>query len=501
MSKTKLNHSKPFHKVSLKLLMTLVVLNACQTPTPTLLPPKKVVPISGSGSSQSSRSLNPTLPAKPQQVAPVSQKPGTSTNTRVKALAQPAKKVPIPVATAQPTTSPSAVPTPSAQPIKTPTPVKSSTQKRKSSSGGSNVIVPAPQPIPTPTSVAAPEASPSASPTPESSPTPSPSASPEPTPSPTVTPTPAPTSTPTPVPAATPTPTPTPTPSPSASPTPAPITTLSDIRYYVFGHSIFTWDVQQEPGSTAESSSGYWMGSLAQANQLEAAGIGQWGQLSYHAIPADANYTYSTNTYNPWPVETESFASQNFSHVFVMPSNFDQSWMTPQEYMPQTQRVLDWVTAESPNSEVLLYEHWPDTAMLSNIVDGANLTTEEWQRYHDYTKGDYHDWFMEWENLVKAAYPNARVRRIPIGPIISDIVQNLPFMANLNFSDLYVDDAPHGTRNIYFLAALINYRAMYQQNPALDYQPPSGMLHPAIEGHIDQLIPYIEERLNHYAQE
>ena len=72
-----------------------------------------------------------------------------------------------------------------------------------------------------------------------------------------------------------------------------------------------------------------------------------------------------------------------------MTSNFEQQWRTPEFYMGPTesQRVLDYLAAESPNSEVIIYEHWPEPPMTAThfqigaFDDSANLTPEQWQLY------------------------------------------------------------------------------------------------------------------------
>ena len=239
---------------------------------------------------------------------------------------------------------------------------------------------------------------------------------------------------------------------------------VTEIHYYVFGHSLFMWNTQTEPGSEAESATGYWLGALAQASGVESAGTGQWGQLDYHRIPAEAQWTLETNTFTPWP--SGSFADQDFSHVIVMPSNFEQTHLSPSDYMAQTERVIDYILSEEPNTTITLYEHWPKPADAGPIVDQTDLTDAEWSTTKDYTLGNYHNWFVEWQNLIVARYPNANIRMIPIGPVIAQLLNNSPYLANIDYQDLYVDDAPHGSRTKYLLAAMVTYRALHQSNPS-----------------------------------
>jgi hypothetical protein len=52
-------------------------------------------------------------------------------------------------------------------------------------------------------------------------------------------------------------------------------------------------------------------------------------------------------------------------------------------------------------------------------------------------------------------------------------------LKDLQPTDLYSDNAPHGTNNTYFLAALITYTALYGEQAPDAFSPPDG-LHPLI---------------------
>jgi len=65
---------------------------------------------------------------------------------------------------------------------------------------------------------------------------------------------------------------------------------------------------------------------------------------------------------------------------------------------------------------------------------------------------------------------------IPVGPIIAKIMDG-PLADQILVTEFYEDDAPHGRPNLYFLAALITYAAIFDE-PAPDTYPscsdPSG---------------------------
>lgn len=270
------------------------------------------------------------------------------------------------------------------------------------------------------------------------------------------------------------------------------------IAYYVFGHSLYTWNAQREPGSTAESTTGYWLGSLAQDNRKSSGGTGQWGQLDYHRIPPIAHYKYVTDTFDPW--SRGEFEDQDFTHVIIMPSNFKQNWLNPQQYMEQTERVIDYIASKEPQTEILIYEHWPKPSLAGSIKDRKNLDRAEWDMVLGFTSGKYHQWFVEWQNLILKKYPGLKIRMIPVGPVIADLLASEDYIKNIAYTDLYVDGAPHGTRTKYFLSALVMYRAMFLDSPKSSYAPPPNMIAKEVSNNLKSIIEYIDERLDYYDQ-
>lgn len=272
------------------------------------------------------------------------------------------------------------------------------------------------------------------------------------------------------------------------------------IAYFVFGHSLYTWDggPSIEPGSTGESSTGYWLGDLANDNGKLSGGSGQFGQLSYHAIPPTGGISYRTDAFNPWP--SGDFSEQDFSHVIIMPSNFEQTWSTPQQYMEQTERVINYLAVKTPKTEILIYEHWPKPSLLEAVEDKKVLDRAEWDLVLEYSSGDYHQWFVEWQNLILKKYPQLKIRMIPVGPVLADLLSSQSYLKNIAYTDVYVDGAPHGTRTKYFLAALVMYRAMFLESPKTSYVAPPNMIAKEVSNNLGSVIQYIDGRLDYYNQ-
>jgi hypothetical protein len=61
---------------------------------------------------------------------------------------------------------------------------------------------------------------------------------------------------------------------------------------------------------------------------------------------------------------------------------------------------------------------------------------------------------------------------IPVGPILAELMLETE-VGNILVTNLYEDDAPHGTASLYFLASLISNMSIYEeQAPATFVVPP-----------------------------
>jgi hypothetical protein len=56
----------------------------------------------------------------------------------------------------------------------------------------------------------------------------------------------------------------------------------------------------------------------------------------------------------------------------------------------------------------------------------------------------------------------------PVGPVVAWLFENESYLQSLNFYDFYGDSAPHGSENVYLLAALVVYQSMYQATPNIN---------------------------------
>ena len=75
---------------------------------------------------------------------------------------------------------------------------------------------------------------------------------------------------------------------------------------------------------------------------------------------------------------------------------------------------------------------------------------------------------------------------------MKDIIPN-----EIPFDELYEDSAPHGRANIYFLAGMISYMAMYEENIPDTYSP-SEIIHSSIRNDLELISDFVWEELNNF---
>ncbi len=283
-------------------------------------------------------------------------------------------------------------------------------------------------------------------------------------------------------------------------------TPINSSSFYVFGHSLFTYVGGDAAPETDYTIAGEWIGLLAQESGTAAGGAHTFGQYSNHnAQPwpnVGVNGTYDIgNTFNPTP--NGAFPGHAFEHFITMPSNFLQADMGGPPYTEPTttaqsemETLIDNILAVYPSGEIFIYVHWPDAGFYSGA---ENMNAATFDAYNTATQGGYLDWHVSLQNaLVAAGRP---VRTIPVGPIIAWLFENEAYLSGLAFSDVYGDSAPHGSENIYFLSALICYRAIYMQNPSVasfTFPPAATQMRSEITSNVTTLVSQIDARLEYY---
>ena len=102
----------------------------------------------------------------------------------------------------------------------------------------------------------------------------------------------------------------------------------------------------------------------------------------------------------------------------------------------------------------------------------------------------------DYQDLIVASRPELDTRLIPVGMIMSKILRDV-IPNQIPFDELYEDSAPHGRANLYFLAGMVTYMAMYEENIPVNYMP-STLISPAIRNNIETIRNFVWEELNNF---
>lgn len=273
-------------------------------------------------------------------------------------------------------------------------------------------------------------------------------------------------------------------------------------RMFCFGHSLIDHRPPINPTPSDETTIPHWVYLLAQEAGHNYFAGGQYGFLPQHAnLPPNAQWGYDIVP-GAWDSDFETFADANFSSILITAGNFMQ-WQGPEEAYPgqgsmspvsATEEIVDWLGQQEDHLKIYIYENWPD--MASYLGNGFPATNQEFANYNQYLNGDFHDWWIEYHDVMVASRPDAEVKMIPVGPIIADLVSNT-VLNQIPITELYEDDAPHGRATTYFLAGLITYMAVYQEQAPANYTVPN-IVHQIVSDNYAMVNNFIWTALNDF---
>ena len=263
------------------------------------------------------------------------------------------------------------------------------------------------------------------------------------------------------------------------------LTPISDVRNYIFGHSLLLhsdtanvprWlnDFSAADGGSYEMSGQY---GFADTHAGNLPPIAQWG---VPGVPSAWDDGYGEE-YGDIGFDTVLFTEANFRQYYP-PTETDPDVNLPTS-VDSTLAVFDWVEAAEPGTRFVVYENWPDMAGFVQSWPPTDLTD-----YHDYTTGEFHDWWLAYHDALQAERPGLDIRMIPVGPLLADLQTGV--LSDLPPEALYEDDAPHGHPTLYFLAGLTTYMALYQRRAPANFPVP-GDVDSRVADRYDQIVDEI----------
>jgi hypothetical protein len=251
---------------------------------------------------------------------------------------------------------------------------------------------------------------------------------------------------------------------------------------YVFGNSLVN-----HIGEQAHSNVPHWMAEMARADGRGFTLDGQFGFLRNFVqdLPPRPGWSFP-GVDSLWDPGRGPFAEAGYDAVLVTPANFIQYQPPDRPYdgdnpgkespLGATATLVEWLHTRAPGTPVYIYEGW---AEMAGVARGFPPSRRGLRRYHAFNTGDYHDWYETLRDDLRAEQPEADVRLIPVARILGVLLGRGGPLEDMPAEALYVDDAPHGTPSLYFLAAMITYAAIYEAPPPAGYEPPES-LHPDV---------------------
>ncbi|MDA9773379.1 T9SS type A sorting domain-containing protein [Saprospiraceae bacterium] len=266
------------------------------------------------------------------------------------------------------------------------------------------------------------------------------------------------------------------------------------IRNFIFGHSLLDHRPPAIPTPSDETTVPHWLHLLSVEAGKYFAGTGQYGFLPQHDnLPPIAQWGYDIVP-PVWESDTEDFDEVDFNSVLITAGNFMQ-WQGPDEDYPgepegtnplsSTISIVDWLENNSDSMKIIIYENWPDMA---GYMESFPPSDTEFANYNAYTTGEFHDWWIEYHDSLIAQRPLAQVKLVPVGPIIAELLSTAPY-SEIDRTEIYEDDAPHGRASLYFLASVITYMAITEMPAPSSFQVPD-IVHETIADNYIDIVNY-----------
>jgi len=263
-------------------------------------------------------------------------------------------------------------------------------------------------------------------------------------------------------------------------------------RIYVFGNSLI-----HHLSDTPETTMPYWLAKIAAANRGTFKLDGQWGFLKdFHTkLPPQANWSFR-GVPKSWTGEGQSFEDVGFNTIITNPANFVQYRPPNALYegdnsarispVTAAQKLFAWVRPRTRNTQFFIYEGWADMGALAPNFPPSQATLT---KYHQSNLGSYHNWYETFVKQVEKNGDFGKVRLIPASSVMATLLTKSD-LAALEPTDLYSDNAPHGTANTYLLAALVTYATLFDKRPPVDLNLPAS-IHTAIKTNLPTIADTI----------
>lgn len=241
-------------------------------------------------------------------------------------------------------------------------------------------------------------------------------------------------------------------------------------KVFMFGHSLLDHRPPAIPTPSDETTVAHWVYLIAQEAGYNFAAGGNYGFLPQHAnnLPPGSQWGYDIVP-GVYDADIETFAEADITDIVITAGNFIQGQPPHHMYygpdsiynpISATRTVMDWVTNEEDSLRIYIYENWPEMSV------AFPPSPAELMDYHNQTLGAFHDWWIEYQDSLLDQRPQDNIRMIPAGPIMASLLSTT-MLSSIPVEELYEDGDPHGRASLYFLAGLVTYMSMYEEEAPL----------------------------------
>lgn len=280
---------------------------------------------------------------------------------------------------------------------------------------------------------------------------------------------------------------------------------------YFATNSLVNHLVQVNITPSQETSVPHWLYFLAREAEHSFSVNGNFMSLinanDSNYIPLENNWYFDFDSVpSTWDsYNNPSLGQSPIDNIVITPYNFVQSFQTSpiQNYVfgdtslsPITaiDSFVQHIRSQSTSMPIYIYEGWNDMSLFLSSGFPPNQTEyTNWINSNRFGS-TYHNWYLELHDSATSFYPNDCVKMIPVGPILGELLNMVPYR-NMMVDSIFEDDAPHGRPTIYFLAAMITYMALFEEMPPATYQPPAQWIDPIIITNYQNIITEIWNQL------
>ncbi len=266
-------------------------------------------------------------------------------------------------------------------------------------------------------------------------------------------------------------------------------------KIYVFGNSLF-----HHLSDSDTTTVPHWLALLASQQGQRFTLDGEWGFLRNFASNPEPIPNWSFKAVRSgWDSEQTRFSRSGINKIIIVPANFIQ-WQSPDALYADdgekispvevTGKLMGLVTKARPTAKFYIYEGWAELAGFGNGFPPGPSGMEE---YYSYNAGAYHDWYVDYIDGLPKEHT---VELIPVATVLSQLLTSTP-LDQLTPQDLYLDDAPHGTPTLYFLAAMITYAAIFDSPLPSEFVAPQSV-HPVVAKAYSEIANTIPDLLAEY---